>query len=39
MKYEDYAYYRFGKNLFFKIKHNIFDMLSKEQLVYDDEFN
>lgn len=27
------------KKPFFKIKHNIFDMLSKEQLVYDDEFN
>lgn len=27
------------KKIFFKIKYNIFDMLSKEQLVYDDEFN
>lgn len=27
------------KTFFFLIKHNIFDMLSKEQLVYDDEFN
>lgn len=27
------------KIFFFLIKYNIFDMLSKEQLVYDDEFN